>query len=111
MPAKVIVLICIYTSDHFSIVTLDFQETEDGTTVKVNQIGVPVGQEEVIRRNWTGYYWNAIKDHLGQLQCIPYQSDPVFGLFDSKHMIVLGALVAFFVIALTAYLVAPSLKF
>jgi hypothetical protein len=79
--------------------------------VKVNQIGVPVGQEEVIRKNWMGYYWNSIKDHSGQLQYMPYQSDPIFGLFDTKHMIMLAVLVAFFVIALTAYFVAPLLKF
>jgi hypothetical protein len=76
----------------------------------VHQIGVPVGQEEIIRKNWMGYYWNAIKDHSGQLQSMPYQSDPFFGLFDTKQMFLFAAFIAMFIIALTAYLVAPSLK-
>ncbi|GAN04474.1 hsp90 co-chaperone AHA1 [Mucor ambiguus] len=96
---------------HFSTVTLTFKETQDGTTVKVNQVGVPVGQEEVIRKNWMGYYWNAIKTSLnkGQLQHLPIQNDPVLGLFDMKYLMLCIFMVVL-VIAFTAYQVAPTIK-
>jgi len=96
---------------HFSTVTLTFEETQDGTTVKVNQVGVPVGQEESIRKNWMGYYWNAIKESLnkGQLQHLPIQNDPLLGLFDTKYLTLCIFLIVL-VIAFTAYQVAPTIK-
>ncbi|KAK4513413.1 uncharacterized protein ATC70_005412 [Mucor velutinosus] len=96
---------------HFSTVTLTFKETQEGTTVKVNQVGVPVGQEEAIRKNWMGYYWNAIKDSLnkGQLQHLPIQNDPLLGLLDTKYLI-LCIFMTVLIIAFTAYQVAPTIK-
>ncbi|CAO0791875.1 unnamed protein product [Mucor circinelloides] len=96
---------------HFSTVTLTFEETQDGTTVKVNQVGVPVGQEESIRKNWMGYYWNAIKESLnkGQLQHLPIQNDPLLGLFDTKYLTLCIFLIVL-IIAFTAYQVAPTIK-
>jgi hypothetical protein len=92
-------------------VTLEFINKPDGVIIKANQVGVPVGQEEIIRRNWMGYYWNPIKDSYGRLQSIPFSSDPLFGVFDQSWLI--GFIVALIVllISFTTYAVAPSLKF
>ncbi|CAG8481441.1 4968_t:CDS:10 [Acaulospora colombiana] len=50
---------------HFSTVTLKFEQTSDRTIVHVTQEGVPVGEEEIVRRNWQSYYWNSIKSVFG----------------------------------------------
>ncbi|CAG8477066.1 4419_t:CDS:2 [Acaulospora morrowiae] len=50
---------------HFSTVTLKFEQTSDYTVVHVIQEGVPVGEEETVRRNWQTYYWNSIKSVFG----------------------------------------------
>lgn len=100
-----------WPQDHFSTVTLKFIENQDGVTVNVNQVGVPVGQEELIRKNWMGYYWNAIKESLNksQLQHLPIQNDPLLGFFDTKYVI-LGIFIIALIIAFTAYSVAPTIK-
>lgn len=84
--------------------TLTFVEKNDGVTVNVVQVGVPVGQEEIIKRNWMGYYWNAIKENYGQLQNIPIQNDP------NNYSILAAFLFAIVLMAFTAYQVAPMLK-
>lgn len=52
---------------HFSKQTIEFdQNNVDGVTVmRVNWTGVPVGQEEVARRNWSEYYVRSIKQTFG----------------------------------------------
>ncbi|KAI8645023.1 activator of Hsp90 ATPase [Parasitella parasitica] len=101
-----------WPKDHYSTVMLKFIETRDGVTVNVNQVGVPVGQEDLIRNNWTRYYWNSIKESLtkGQLQHLPIQNDPLLlGLIDPKHL-VLSVFLIVLILAFTAYNVAPTIK-
>ncbi|RHZ81295.1 hypothetical protein Glove_122g13 [Diversispora epigaea] len=50
---------------HYSTVTLKFEQTTDFTRVYVTQEGIPIGEEEIVRRNWQSYYWNSIKSVFG----------------------------------------------
>ncbi|CAG8453637.1 11809_t:CDS:2 [Ambispora gerdemannii] len=50
---------------HYSNVVLQFDQKSDSTTVHVTHDGVPVGEEEIVRRNWQNYYWNPIKSVFG----------------------------------------------
>ena len=52
---------------HHSILEINFEENPvDGVTImKVKWDGVPVGQEEVTRRNWGEYYVRSIKTTFG----------------------------------------------
>ncbi|KAG1052748.1 hypothetical protein G6F43_005132 [Rhizopus delemar] len=60
---------------HYSTVTIDLLETKEGVTVSVNQVGVPAGQEDAIKRNWMGYYWKSIQDCYTHLQSMPLEED------------------------------------
>ncbi|CAG8810081.1 13988_t:CDS:2, partial [Dentiscutata erythropus] len=53
------------TFSNFSTVTLEFEQESDYTRVNVTQKGVPVGEEEIVKRNWKNYYWNPIKSVFG----------------------------------------------
>ncbi|KAG9305839.1 hypothetical protein G9A89_006250 [Geosiphon pyriformis] len=55
----------IFMPEHFSNVILTFDQASDFTRVHITQEGVPVGEEEVVRRNWQNYYWNPIKSVFG----------------------------------------------
>jgi activator of HSP90 ATPase len=52
---------------HFSRLQIDFDQNDrDNVTVmRVTWSGVPVGQEEVTKRNWTEYYVRSIKRTFG----------------------------------------------
>lgn len=50
---------------HFSKVTIEFEQGSDCVTLKINQTGVPIGEEQLTRTNWSGYYWRAIKGSFG----------------------------------------------
>lgn len=101
-----------WPKDHYSTVSLELKESQEGVTVKVNQVGVPVGQEETIRRNWMGYYWKSIKDDYHQLQHVPYSGEPLLGgVLDGNYMIALVVALVTVLISFTAYTVAPTLKF
>ncbi|OZJ05936.1 hypothetical protein BZG36_01229 [Bifiguratus adelaidae] len=54
-----------WPADHFSEVTLKFDQGSDGTKVHLEQRNVPVGEEDITKRNWDNYYWNAIKSTFG----------------------------------------------
>lgn len=43
----------------------DQNDVDRVTNLRVTWIGVPVGQEEVVRRNWEGYYVRSIKQTFG----------------------------------------------
>lgn len=92
--------------DHYSKVTLTFENKEDGASVNVFQEGVPIGQEEIIKRNWMGYYWNAIKENYSQFQHLPIQTEPF-----NYSTILAVLLLAAVLMAFTAYQVAPLLRF
>ena len=50
---------------HYSTVTMTFEQGSDGVQLHVKQTGVPIGEEELTQRNWTGYYWRSIKQTFG----------------------------------------------
>ncbi|KAI9310852.1 chaperone activator Aha1 [Dichotomocladium elegans] len=50
---------------HFSNVTMTLEQKSDCLQLHVKQTGVPVGEEELTERNWTGYYWRSIKQTFG----------------------------------------------
>ncbi|KAI9329652.1 activator of Hsp90 ATPase [Pilaira anomala] len=54
-----------WPAGHFSKVTLEFDQGSDSVTLKMHQTGIPVGEEELTRTNWSGYYWRAIKGSFG----------------------------------------------
>ncbi|KAL1965055.1 hypothetical protein VTN77DRAFT_6115 [Rasamsonia byssochlamydoides] len=52
---------------HFSTqeIIFDQNDVDRVTTMRVTWTGVPVGQEEVVQRNWDGYYVRSIKQTFG----------------------------------------------
>ncbi|KAI9475486.1 MAG: activator of Hsp90 ATPase [Benjaminiella poitrasii] len=50
---------------HYSKVTLVFEQGSNSVVLKINQTGIPVGEEELTLTNWNGYYWRAIKAAFG----------------------------------------------
>ncbi|CAJ0745941.1 633_t:CDS:10, partial [Entrophospora sp. SA101] len=54
-----------WPKDHFSTVTLRFEQTSDNTMVHLTQEGIPIGEVDIVRRNWQNYYWNSIKSVFG----------------------------------------------
>jgi activator of HSP90 ATPase len=56
-----------WPAGHFSKLALDFDQNDvDGVTVmRVTWSGVPAGQEEVTKRNWSEYYVRSIKTTFG----------------------------------------------
>ncbi|CAG8446553.1 14526_t:CDS:2 [Ambispora leptoticha] len=51
---------------HYSNVVLRFDQKSDSTIVHLTHDGVPVGEEDIVRRNWQNYYWNPIKSVFGR---------------------------------------------
>ncbi|KAJ2961063.1 hypothetical protein NQZ79_g3604 [Umbelopsis isabellina] len=54
-----------WPESHYSEVTFTFDQSTDYTKLNLKQTGVPIGEEEMTLRNWTGYYWNSIKQTFG----------------------------------------------
>jgi activator of HSP90 ATPase len=56
-----------WPSDHFSTqeIVFDQNEIDHVTSMRCIWRGVPVGQEEVVKRNWEGYYVRSIKQTFG----------------------------------------------
>ncbi|KAK6845866.1 eukaryotic translation initiation factor 4E-2 [Apiospora arundinis] len=56
-----------WPAGHFSKQTLEFEQNDaDGVTnMRVTWAGVPVGQEDVTKRNWGEYYVRSIKQTFG----------------------------------------------
>ncbi|KAI9495615.1 activator of Hsp90 ATPase [Zychaea mexicana] len=50
---------------HYSTVTMTLDQKSDCVQLHVKQTGVPIGEEELTQRNWTGYYWRSIKQAFG----------------------------------------------
>ncbi|KAI8141729.1 activator of Hsp90 ATPase [Fennellomyces sp. T-0311] len=50
---------------HYSKVTLTLDQGSDCVQLHVKQTGVPIGEEELTQRNWSGYYWRSIKQAFG----------------------------------------------
>lgn len=56
-----------WPAGHYSKQILNFDQNDvDGVTVmRVEWVGVPIGQEEVTKRNWDEYYVRSIKRTFG----------------------------------------------
>ncbi|KAI8981549.1 activator of Hsp90 ATPase [Pilobolus umbonatus] len=54
-----------WPAGHYSKVTMLFKQGSDCVTLDVEQTGVPIGEEDLTRKNWSGYYWRAIKASFG----------------------------------------------
>ncbi|KAI9250976.1 activator of Hsp90 ATPase [Phascolomyces articulosus] len=50
---------------HYSTVTMTLEQESDCVQLHVKQTGVPIGEEDLTQRNWTGYYWRSIKQAFG----------------------------------------------
>ncbi|KAG0049278.1 hypothetical protein BGZ89_004302, partial [Linnemannia elongata] len=50
---------------HFSTVTMDITQNTNSTGIKVTQEGVPIGDLDITRQNWSNYYWAEIKRTFG----------------------------------------------
>lgn len=56
-----------WPENHFSKLQIEFDQNDVDhvTTMRVTWTGVPAGQEEVTKRNWTEYYVKSIKQTFG----------------------------------------------
>lgn len=56
-----------WPAGHFSLQEIHFDQNDvdQVTNMRVSWTGVPVGQEEVVQRNWEGYYVRSIKQTFG----------------------------------------------
>jgi activator of HSP90 ATPase len=54
-----------WPAGHYSKLQIEFDQTDVVTYMRVNWTGVPVGQEEVTKRNWLEYYVRSIKLTVG----------------------------------------------
>lgn len=56
-----------WPAGHLSTLEIKFDQNEldHVTNMRVTWTGVPVGQEEVVKRNWEGYYVRSIKQTFG----------------------------------------------
>ncbi|KAG0371770.1 hypothetical protein BGX24_001223, partial [Mortierella sp. AD032] len=50
---------------HYSTVTMDITQNTNFTAIKVKQEGVPIGEQDTTRQNWSNYYWAEIKRTFG----------------------------------------------
>lgn len=50
---------------YFSVATLEFEEREDDTLLKLTQTGVPANFYENTQDGWRNFYWNAIRQKFG----------------------------------------------
>ncbi|KAF9912832.1 hypothetical protein EC991_008698 [Linnemannia zychae] len=54
-----------WPAGHYSTVTLDITQSTNSTAIKVKQEGVPIGEQDTTRQNWSNYYWAEIKRTFG----------------------------------------------
>jgi len=55
---------------------MDITQSSNSTTIKVKQEGVPVGEQEITRQNWSNYYWAEIKRTFGYVGFVSSSSSP-----------------------------------
>ncbi|CEG70930.1 hypothetical protein RMATCC62417_06743 [Rhizopus microsporus] len=63
---------------HFSTVTINLLNSQEGVTIHVNQTGVPAAEEESIKKNWMGYYWQSIQAYYPQLSSMHIEREHNF---------------------------------
>lgn len=56
-------------------IVFDQNDVDRVTNMRVTWTGVPVGQEEVVQRNWEGYYVRSIKQTFGYVHRLHYSHD------------------------------------
>ena len=54
-----------WPGNHHSHVKLEFKQLDNCTKMKMTQTEVPIGEKEIVRRNWPVYYWDPIKKTFG----------------------------------------------
>lgn len=56
-----------WPAGHYSLQDINFDQNDvdQVTNMRVTWTGVPVGQEDVVQRNWEGYYVRSIKQTFG----------------------------------------------
>ncbi|KAG0211367.1 hypothetical protein BGX28_008025 [Mortierella sp. GBA30] len=54
-----------WPAGHYSTVTMDISQSTNSTVIKVKQEGVPIGEQDITRQNWSNYYWAEIKRTFG----------------------------------------------
>jgi activator of HSP90 ATPase len=54
-----------WPAKHTSLVTITLSQGDSSTMLRLNQERVPVGIKDLTEKNWTQYYWNAIKGTFG----------------------------------------------
>lgn len=54
-----------WPAGHYSLVTIDINEKDDHTEVKVVQAGIPKSETDVTKENWERYYWESMKRTFG----------------------------------------------
>lgn len=61
---------------HFSTQEIKFDQNnvDQVTNMRVTWTGVPVGQEEVVQRNWEGYYVRSIKQTFGYAPSLAFSA-------------------------------------
>lgn len=59
-----------WPEEHYSLVTLDLEQRDDCTIIKLNQTGVPSTEYEKTQEGWKNYYWRSIKQRLGFGACL-----------------------------------------
>lgn len=67
-----------YILGHFSTVTINLLNSQEGVTIHVNQTGVPAAEEESIKKNWMGYYWQSIQAYYPQLSSMHIEREHNF---------------------------------
>ncbi|CAO3638016.1 unnamed protein product [Cunninghamella echinulata] len=54
-----------WPTGHYSTVTIELDQGSDSVRLNIKQEGIPLGEEELTRNNWNGYYFRAIKQTFG----------------------------------------------
>ena len=54
-----------WPDEHYSTVTLDIHEGDNGTSLKIMQSEIPEAEFERTKQGWVNYYWDAIRQTFG----------------------------------------------
>ncbi|KAG1685231.1 Activator heat shock protein ATPase 1 [Nymphon striatum] len=54
-----------WPTKHYSVVTIELEEKEDCTELKLTQTGIPDEELESTTKGWSSYYWDSIKATFG----------------------------------------------
>ena len=88
---------------HYSTLTLAFDQGTDSTVLRLSWDGVPVGQEDVTKRNFGDYYVRSIKTTFGYgKHRLPCSFSPSFFIALSCVPLV-GFVLAWFLVPMMRY--------